>query len=554
MGSSEKKKSSSSFLLQGSILAIASIISRIIGLVYRIPLTSIIGKTGNDYYGTAFEIYNIILLISCYSIPLAVSKMVAERMSKKRADAAYQVLKSALVFAFISGTTAMLIVFLGADFFTGTLLKTPLSNIALKILAPTILLVAIVGVFRGFFQGLNTMMPSAVSQIVEQLVNAVVSVVAAYFLFSYGAKVGAVLGNENNYAAAYGAAGGTLGTMSGAFGALLFVLFIFFIYRKHFIRKIRRHPGEHTESFAHLMKTFVMIMIPVLLSTTIYNISSIIDNGIFKNIAHLQGYSASDISEWWGVFTGQYKVLINVPISIASAMAASCVPSLTAAYHAKERQNVRSQIQMATRFIMVISIPSAVGMAVLAQPIMRLLFNDSDVLSGRMMIAGAAAIVFYSLSTLSNGLLQGIDRLKIPVKNAAVSLVLHILFLIACMEFFHLHIYAVVLANSFYALCMCVLNGAAVLKYSGARQNIRKTYLIPLVASAVMGVAVFGIYQLLMMTVKSNAAAVIISIVIGVIVYAAALLLMKGLTEEELKKFPKGYLLVKIAKKFHLMA
>lgn len=183
MGSSGKKRSNTSFLLQGSILAIASIVSRIIGLVYRVPLTAIIGKTGNDYYGTAYEIYNIILLISCYSIPLAVSKMVAARMAKKQARDAYQVLKGALLFAFVSGTTAMLIVFFGADFFTGTVLKTPLSSMALKILAPTILLVAIVGVFRGFFQGLNTMMPSAVSQIVEQLIHAVVSVTAAYFLF-----------------------------------------------------------------------------------------------------------------------------------------------------------------------------------------------------------------------------------------------------------------------------------------------------------------------------------------------------------------------------------
>lgn len=171
-----------------------------------------------------------------------------------------------------------------------------------------------------------------------------------------------------------------------------------------------------------------------------------------------------------------------------------------------------------------------------------------------MMVVGAAAVVFYSLSTLSNGLLQGIDRLKIPVKNAAISLVLHILFLIACMEFFHLHIFAVVLANSFYALCMCVLNAVAVARYSGARQDLKKTYLIPILSSAVMGVAVFGVYRLLMSVVKSNAVSVIAAIVFGAIVYAVVLLLLKGLTEEELKQFPKGYLLIKAAKKLHLMA
>ena len=553
MSNKNIRKSDTGFLLQGTILAAASIISRIIGLVYRVPLTAIIGKTGNDFYGTAYEIYNIILLISSYSLPLAVSKLVAARMAKGQAKDAYRVLKGSLLFAGVSGTAAMAIVYFGADFFTGTLLKTPLSSIALKVLAPTLLIVAIVGVCRGFAQGPNTMMPSAISQIAEQIMNAVVSVVAAWLLFSYGAKVGAVLGDEDAYAAAYGAAGGTAGTLAGAATALIFILFVFVTFRRRFLRKVRRDRTKVKEAFGTMMKVLILTTIPVLLSTTIYNISSIIDNGIFKNIAHLQGYDATQISEWWGVFTGQYKVLINVPVSIASAMSASCVPSLTAAFHAGEKKSVRTQIHSSTRFIMVIAIPCAVGMAVLAQPIMRLLFNDADPLSGQMMMAGAIAVVFYSLSTLSNGLLQGIDRLKVPVKNAAVALVLHIVFLVGCMLFFHLNIFAVVLANAFYALCMCVLNGLAVRRYSGTRQNLKTTYLVPIAASAVMGVAVFGSYRLLELLSGYNAVATIVSIIVGVAVYAVALLLMKGLTEEDLKRFPKGYLLVNIAKKLRLM-
>ena len=189
-----------SSLMQGSILAMTSIISRIVGLIYRVPLTATIGKTGNDYYGTAYEIYNIILLISSYSIPLAVSKLVSARIAKGHIKDANKVLHGALLFAFISGSIASIIVYFGAEFFTGSVLKTPLAAIALKVLAPTLLVVAILGVFRGFFQGLGTMIPSAISQIGEQLVNAIVSVVAANILFSYGKKVGGVLGNVSNYA------------------------------------------------------------------------------------------------------------------------------------------------------------------------------------------------------------------------------------------------------------------------------------------------------------------------------------------------------------------
>ncbi len=551
--SSKARKSDTGFLLQGSILAIASIISRIVGLVYRVPLTAIIGKTGNDFYGTAYEIYNIILIISSYSIPLAVSKLVAARMAKGQAQNAYRVLKGSLLFAGISGTIASLVVFFGADFFTGTLLKTPLSAIALRVLAPTLLIVAIVGVFRGFFQGLNTMMPSAVSQIMEQILNAVVSVVAAYLLFSYGAKVGAVLGDADNYAAAYGAAGGTLGTAMGAVTAFVFVIFVYMVYRRLFLKKVRRDHSRNKESYREVMKILFMTIIPVLLSTTVYNISSIVDQGIYKNVANLQGYSVKEISEAWGVFTGQYKVLINVPISIASAMAASCVPSLTAAFHGGERNRVKTQIHSATRFIMVIAFPCTVGMGVLASPIMQLLFHDNDPASGKMLAVGAISILFYSLSTLSNGLLQGIDQLKIPVRNAAIALVAQAIFLLALMEFFDLNIYAVILANAFYALMMCVLNGIAVIRHSGTHQNVWTTFIIPAIAAVIMGAAVYVVYHLSYLVMKSNAFSTILAIVIGACIYFIVLLLMKGMTEDELRNVPKGYFIIKIAKKLHLM-
>lgn len=172
----KNKKSSSSFLMQGSILAVASLVSRIIGLIYRIPLTNIIGDTGNNYYGTAFRIYNILLIISSYSLPLAVSKLVSANISQGRRRNVYRILKCALLFGAVSGTIAALVLYFGADFITATLMKTPLSIFAVKVLIPVLFIVAVLGVMRGFFQGLGTMMPSATSQILEQIVNAVVSV------------------------------------------------------------------------------------------------------------------------------------------------------------------------------------------------------------------------------------------------------------------------------------------------------------------------------------------------------------------------------------------
>lgn len=551
----KSSKKSTNFLVQGSILAMASIISRIIGLLYRLPMTEIIGDTGNNYYSCAFEIYNIMLIISSYSIPLAVSKLVSARMAKGEKKQAYQVFKGSLLFAVIAGAIVSLIVYLGAEFFT-SMLQTPLSVFALKILAPVLLIVAILGVLRGFFQGLGTMMPSAISQIIEQIVNAIVSIWAAYVLYQYGTKIGAVLGDPEHYAAAYGAAGGTLGTNIGAISALLFMIFVFIIYMKVFKKQVARDRHKEVDSFAYTMKILIITIIPVLLSTTIYNISGIIDQGLFKNIATLQGYSSDEIDVWWGVFSGKYKVLINVPISIASAMAASSVPSLSASFSEGDTKGVNEQINAAIRFITVIAMPCCVGLAVLAKPTFMLLFPGTTAsldIATTMMWVGAVAVVFYSLSTLTNGLLQGVDLLKVPVKNAGIALVAHLILLIILMLFFRLNIYAVVIANAFFAFLVCILNSMELQRAVGYKQEIQKTFIIPAICSGIMGVITLIVYKILFAITNTNAISLVIAIIVAVIVYAVTLLLFKGLTEEEIRKFPKGHLLVKIAKKCHLL-
>ena len=526
---SRTRKRESNFLVQGSILAVASIISRIIGLLYRIPLKSIIGDIGNDYYGTAMEIYSILLLISSYSLPVAVSKLVSARMAKGQQKNAYRIFKGALLFALISGSAAGLAVYFGAGFITTYIVNTPLCIFALKVLAPTLLIVALLGVVRGFFQGMGTMMPSAMSQLIEQIINAVISVWTAYMLFQYGTKIGAVLGNPATYAEAYGAAGGTLGTGAGAFVALLFTIVVFILYRTRFIKSAKTNRTGKTESYGRIFSVLIMTILPVLLSTTIYNITSFLDTSVFKQIAGQQGYKSLDYSTMWGIYVGEYKVLVNVPIAIASAVAASSVPSLSAAYTSKDMREVRRKVGYSIRFVMVIAIPCAVGMAVLASPILQLLFQDDREMPERMMQIGAVSIIFYSLSTLSNGILQGINRMNVPVRNAIITLVLHMGVLVALMYGLDMNIYAVVWANTFFSFLMCVLNGRAIRKHLRYRQEIPRTFIVPCICAAIMGGAVYGIYYLLMKFLGINAVAVSVSIVIGVCVYGVLLLLLRGL-------------------------
>ena len=213
---SEKKRN---FLIHGSILAMAGILVRIIGMLYRIPLVNIIGSEGNGIYSAAYNVYNIMLVLSAYGLPMAVSKLVSARFAQKQYKNAAQIFRCALTTAICTGGVAALILFFGAGFIEGVFYKG-VSGIAipLRILAPTIFIVAILGVMRGFYQGQENMIPTAVSQLAEQIVNAAVSIIAGYILVN-------TFKNSAN-ASAYGAAGGTLGTAVGALTALVFLVIL----------------------------------------------------------------------------------------------------------------------------------------------------------------------------------------------------------------------------------------------------------------------------------------------------------------------------------------
>ena len=552
----EKKnhKQKSNYIVQGSILAAASILVRIIGLVYRIPVTRILGPIGNSYYSAAYEVYSMMLLISSFSLPLAVSKLVSARMAKGQIRGAYKIFRCTLLFAVVSGGIGSLLIFFGADFFSNVLVNTPESQLALQVLAPTILIVAVMGCMRGYFQGLGSMLPTAVSQIAEQIINAAVSIGAAWMLFRYGSKIDALLSTKTA-AYAYGAAGSTLGTGLGALAGFLLLAFLMLAYNSVMKRRRSKDRYGSSESTIEIYYLLIMTILPVILSTAVYNISGIIDQGIFKHLMAYKKYDSMKIDELWGIFSGEYKLLTNVPLAVASAMASSTIPALTRARVNKNRKEMRRKTENSIRFVMIICIPCAVGLSVLAEPIIQLLFGAKDHIriSSSLLQMGTLSVVLYGMSTLTNGILQGIDKMRLPVIHAAVSLALHTALLVFLILGADLNIYAVVWANIFFAFMMCVLNSRAIAKYMRYRQEIIRTFLIPLAASALMGASAFGAHKGLMLLVKNNTAATLAACAVAVLVYGIALLLLKGLKEEELLGFPKGRILVSIAKKLHLM-
>lgn len=540
-----EKKRGGNFIVQGGLLGMAGLITRIIGMIYRIPVTNIIGDKGNGYYASAYYIYNIMLLISSYSLPLAISKVVSARLSKRQYRNANKVFRGGLIFAVFTGGTVGLVVLFGANLLA-ELLEEPLSAIALRVFAPTLLVVAIMGVFRGYFQGMGNMVPTAVSQIIEQIVNAIVSIAAAKALFDYGTKTAAILRNEE-LSYAYGAAGSTLGTSVGAFAALFFLVFLYFMVAGRLRKKYSEDDTRYEESYGDVFRIILLTVMPVIMSTAIYNINDILDNFIFNHIMADKGFGAEKTAIW-GIYTGKAKLLLNVPIALANSMSASAVPALASCIASDNKKGARRRISVAMRYTMIISFPCAAGLFVLATPIVELLFSGDPTLAAALIRAGAVTVMTYSMSTLSNGMLQGIGRMNLPVKNAVISLVLHIAALIALMEKTDLGIYAVVISTVVFSLSMCFLNNLSLKHALGHKQEKRGTFILPGLSSVVMGVIVFFLQKILSLF-TGPLIQVVIPGLAGMIVYLVCIIKLGAVREEEMYDMPMGAKLVRMIKR-----
>lgn len=554
MGSGQKKKDhGGGFLAQGAILAAAGIIVKLISLFYRIPVNNILGDQGQGYYGTAYEIYALALLLTSYSMPLAVSKLVSARLAKGERKNAWKLFKTALLLAMSVGIVVGMVFFFGADFIATHLLSSPYSAYPLRFLAPGLFVVSTIAVLRGYFQGLGNMVPTAASQVIEQIVNATAAILGASIFIKLGLTV-AKEQKDSLLAPAYGAAGATLGPVLGATAALVFLGLLVYGYRKKRLpRQLAKDCGTYEEKRKELIKIILLTCAPVLLSTTLYNISQSFDVVIFNNVMSAQGMPEKEYVALWGIFSGKYNTWINVPLAMANALGVSMMPSLTAAVTTGDREMILKKIQLVIRFAMLIAIPSFVGLAIMSKPILSLLYHQGDINTPAMMHhVGAISIVFFCLSTVTNAVLQGINKMMTPVKNAAIALGIHLVGLLIMLVGFRWNVYALVGANIIFSLSMCILNQIAIRKAVGYKQEVKKTFLIPLIASAVMGVVTFGVYTFLRSMIGMTISTVI-ALLVAVAVYGVCLLLFGGLTESELKSMPKGESLARIAQKLHLL-
>ena len=542
------------FIMQAGILAAAGIISRIIGLLYRGPLHNVIGALGWGYYGSAYNYYTIILLISSYSIPSAISKVIAQKLAVKEYRNAHRIFKCALGYVLAVGGAASLFLYFGAGLFV-----KGASITVLRTFAPTIFIYGILGVLRGYFQAHRSMVQTSISQILEQIANAVVSVGAAYLLIRTAMGSMELPADEADLVkrATYGAVGSALGTGAGVLAALLFMTGVYLLNRRMIDRRVQRDRHTEQESYQAILKMITMVVTPYIISTAVYNLSSAVNNSVYlKAFLEKRQLAEMELSSRWGIFVGQAQTISNIPIAFATAMGAAMIPTVAQAVAAGELEETREKIAAAVKMIMLISIPCAVGLFVLARPVTGLLFHNTRVeedLATNLLMALSLSVVFYALSTLSNNILQGLGKVNVPIINAGIALVIQTAAGILLVGFTDLDLYAIAIANTVYSGIMCVLNQFAVYKALGYRQEILTTFVVPAFASVLMGAVAWAAYEGIFLLTYSPKISVVIAIILAVCVYCVLLLLFRGVTEEELRGFPKGYLLIRAAKKCRLM-
>lgn len=541
-----ERKKTNSFVLQAGILAAAGMIVKVISLIYRSPLLSIIGLEGNNYYSAAINIYTIILLISSYSIPSAISKVIAQRLAFKEYRNVQKVFHCALLYVLIVGGIAAIATFIAAPVLVK---KNPNATAALRVLAPTIFFSGFLGVLRGYFQAHSSMVHTSISQILEQIMNAVISILAAYLLIRF------VASKDATTQAIYGSAGSAIGTGAGVLTGLLFMFGMYMLNRKFIHKRMARDRSGHEESYGEIFKVIFTIVTPFILSTFIYNCSTVVNMYIYYYVMDYKQVDTVLYGNHYGIFSTQAVAVVNIPIAIASAMSSATIPSVSTTFVRKEYARTRAQVTKAIQMTMLISIPAMVGMAVLSKPIMQFIFpqKDSLELASGLLSVLSVTVVLYGLSTLTNAVLQGIGRVNTPVTHAVIALVIQVAGLLALLLYTDLDTYALACANIIYSLVMCLLNQWSVRKHLKYKLDVVKIFLKPGFASIVMGAVAYGVYHGLYFILPISRIVLLIAIGIAACVYFVVLLLIGGVSEAELKAFPKGTMLVHYAKKFHLL-
>lgn len=522
--------------LQGAVvLGVAGLIIKVMGAVFRIPLANIIGDTGMGYYQTAYPVYVLLLTLSTAGVPVAISRMVAERNALGNNYEAYRVFRISFALLFAIGISSSAVLFFGAEAIV-THLGNPGAKMAMMSIAPALLFVPMMASFRGFFQGLQNMNPTAISQVVEQLFRVSAGLTLAVVLVDRGLE--------------YAAAGASFGATAGSVVGLLTVVGLFLYHRRSILEGVVRIKGERSESSSRILIQILAIAIPITIGAAIMPIMNTIDVAIVIKRLAASGFTPDAANSLYGQLTGMAGPLINFPQVLTQAIAMSLVPAVAAAYKRKEMDFLRYNVELGLRTSLILGLPCALGLMTLSEPIMLLLYpaqRASAVSAAPSLFILSFGVIFLATVQTLTGVLQGIGRQLISVRNLAVGALAKVVLTYYLTAIPSVNIRGAAVGTVCAYIVASTLNLLAVIKYTGTRFDLRLTIIKPLISGLVMSAFVFATHRVVYIVLgnimdsinKANALATLLAILVGVLVYFVMLLKTRTITSEELKLLPK---------------
>ncbi len=541
-------------LIRGAaILAAAGLANRFLGAVARIALPTLIGDEGVGLYQMAYPVYGVFLVVSTAGIPVAVSKLVAEQTARSNPSGILKILKVATAILVLTGTFFSAALAVGAGPIATYVARDARAALAIEAVSPAVLILSITSAFRGYFQGLQNMGPSALSQVTEQIVRVSAMIGLAWLLLPRGVE--------------FSAAGANLGAVLGGAAGFL-VLLVTYFRLQHVpgswkvtwpqIRAtvaqrgaVSRDPENYMSSTLALTRRIFDLSLPVVLAAAIMPLMQFLDIAIVPMRLAAAGFAPDEITRLFGRLTGMAQPLMYFPTLVTAAVAASAVPAISEALARGDRGTLSGRAQEAIRLGFLFALPSAVGLFIFAREFSLMLRWPAEVQVP--LRALAFGTVFLALQQISSGILQGLGAVTVPVRNLAKGAVakLVVSFVLTGMPAYGIRGAALGTVAAFAVAGL--LNMATLVRMLGLSLDVLSTVVKPALGVAVMALAARATYGGVHRATGSNTLGSLAAIGVAIAVYGLVLLLSGVVGRHELEVFPGGGRVTRILEKLRLL-
>ncbi|MTI47649.1 putative polysaccharide biosynthesis protein [Sporosalibacterium faouarense] len=525
-----------------AILGVAGVIVKLIGAFYRIPLGNILTDEGLGYYQMSAPVYIFLLTISTSGFPTAIAKVVSEKRALGKYRESHKVFKVSLVLMTLVGIFTSIFIYFNSHFIASRVIQNENSYYSFIALTPALLFVPIMATFKGYFQGRQTMIPTAISQVVEQLFRVICGIMLAMYLVDFGLPEAA--------------GGAAFGASVGAIAGTICIIIIYLFKRKRIISDLDQSLDNSIESSRSIAKRLLSIAVPITIGAAIVPIVDFSDVIIVTRRLRSIGYSSIEASSLLGQLGGFAKTLINFPQIFSLALAISLVPAISHALAQKNYNSIKRMSLAGIRLTILIGIPSACGLFILSTPIMKLLYfaNDIETIksSGEILKILSISVIFLTLVQSLTAILQGLGKPHIPVKNLMVGSLVKIVATFTLTGIQSINVKGAAIGTVLAFMVAAILNFIAVKKHTKISINVVNVFLKPILAVITMMIIVWSTYSYLS-PILGEKITTILAIIIGAIVYGLILLLSGSITSKDFELLPMGEKIVKPLKSIGLL-